>query len=84
MNATRNARTLRLKEEVRALFWPWCAVMIAGALAVLLPHSSTAAKMNVLAFFFGIPLLATLSLGNEFYHRTFSLWLTQPASRMQL
>jgi hypothetical protein len=40
--------------------------------------------MDVLGFFFGLPLLATLSLGNEFYHRTFSLWLTQPAGRMQL
>lgn len=84
MEATVNARIVRIKKEARALFWPWCAVMIAGALPVLFPHSSTAAKMNVLGFFFGIPLLATLSLGNEFYHRTFSLWLTQPASRMQL
>jgi ABC-type transport system involved in multi-copper enzyme maturation permease subunit len=82
--ATRNARAIRLKKEARALFWPWCAIMIAGALPVLLPHSSTAAKLNVLGFFFGIPVLATLSLGNEFYHRTFSLWLTQPVSRMQL
>jgi hypothetical protein len=81
---TRSARAIRLKKEARALFWPWCAIMIAGALPVLLPHSSTAAKLNVLGFFFGIPLLATLSLGNEFYHRTFSLWLSQPASRSQL
>ena len=79
-----NARTVRIKKEVRALFWPWCAVMIAGGLPMLFPHSSAAAKLNVLSFFFGLPLLATLSLGNEFYHRTFSLWLTQPASRMQL
>ena len=84
MSASPNARIVRLKKEARALFWPWCAVMVAGALPMLFPHSSAAAKVNILGFFFGIPLLATLSLGNEFYHRTFSLWLTQPASRLQL
>ena len=84
MNAATNARIVRIKKEGRALFWPWCAVMVAGMLPMLFPHSSAAAKLNVLGFFFGLPLLATLSLGNEFYHRTFSLWLTQPASRIQL
>jgi hypothetical protein len=84
MNAERNARIVRIKKEARALFWPWCAAMIAGALPVFFPHSSPAAKLNFLSFFFGVPVLATLSLGNEFYYRTFSLWLTQPVSRMQL
>ena len=79
-----NARIVRMKKEVRALFWPWCAVVIAGALPALLSHSSVAATINVLSFFLGIPLLATLPLGNEFHHRTVSLWLTQPSSRMQL
>ena len=79
-----NSRSTRIKKEVRALFWPWCAAVIAGALPVFFPHSSPAAKLNFLSFFFGIPLLATLSLGNEFYYRTFSLWLTQPVSRMLL
>ena len=77
-------RIVRIKKEARALFWPWCAVTGMGALPFLLPHSSTAAKLNLLSFFFGLPLLATLSLGNEFYHRTFSLWLSQPVSRIQL
>lgn len=84
MNASPNPRIVRIRKEARALFWPWCAVMVAGVAPMLFPHSSAAAKVNVLGFFFGIPLLATLSLGNEFYHRTFSLWLTQPVSRMQL
>jgi len=75
---------VRIKKEARALLRPWCAVVISGALPLLVPHSSMAAKINVLSFLFGIPLLATLSLGNEFYHRTFPLWLAQPASRMQL
>src|SRR6266851_263435 len=78
------SRLVRIKKETRALFWPWCAVMIAGALPIFFPHSSPAAKLNFLSFFFGIPVLATLSFGNEFYYRTFSLWLTQPVSRMQL
>jgi hypothetical protein len=78
------SRLVRIKKETRALFWPWCGVMIAGALPIFFPHSSPAAKLNFLSFFFGIPILATLSLGNEFYYRTFSLWLTQPVSRMQL
>lgn len=84
MALTMHARTVRLKKEARALFWPWCAVMIAGALPMVFPHSSPAAKFNFLSFFFGIPILATLSFGNEFYYRTFSLWLTQPVSRVQL
>jgi hypothetical protein len=84
MNAGWNARIIRIKKEARALFWLWCAVMIAGALPIFFPRSSYAAKLNFLSFFFGIPLLATLPLGYEFYYRTFSLWLTQPVSRMQL
>lgn len=79
-----SAQMVRIKKEARALFWPWCAVMAGGALPLLLPHSGKAAELNYLSFFFGIPLIATLSLGNEFHHRTFPLWLTQPASRMQL
>jgi len=81
---TRNPQAIRLKKEARALFWPWCGTMIAGVLVVFFPHSRSAADLAVLGFFFGIPLLATLSLGNEFYHRTFSLWLSQPAGRMRL
>jgi hypothetical protein len=74
---------VRIEKEARALFWPWCAVVIAGALPVIVPHDY-AEPFSFLSFFLGVPLLATLSLGNEFQHRTFSLWLTQPFSRMQL
>jgi hypothetical protein len=84
MNAKNNPRAIRLKKEARALLWPWCGTVIAGALPALFPHSPSAAKVAVLGFFFGIPLLATLSLGNEFYHHTFSLWLSQPAGRLEL
>ena len=78
-----NARMVRLKKEARALFWPWSTVVVAGASPLVVPHAY-AEPLSFLSFFFGIPLLATLALGNEFYHRTFSLWLTQPVSRMQL
>jgi hypothetical protein len=73
-----------MKKEVRALAWPWCGVVAVGAMPLLFPHSGKAAELNYLSFFFGIPLLATLALGNEFHQRTFALWLTQPASRMRL
>ena len=78
-----NARFIRIKKEGRALFWPWCAVVVAGASPIVLPHEY-AEPMSFLSFFLGVPLLAILSIGNEFQHRTLSLWLTQPFSRMQL
>src|SRR5260370_41357723 len=78
------SRLVRIKKETRALFWPWCAVMIAGALPIFFPHSSPAAKLNFLSFVFGIPVLAALSFGNVFYYRTFSLLLTQPVSKLLL
>ncbi len=78
-----SARAIRLKKEARALFWPWCAVMIAGALPVIVLNGYTK-KLCLISFFFGIPMLAALALGNEFHQRTLSLWLTQPLSRKQL
>ena len=78
-----SARLIRIKKEARALFSPWCATVIAGALPFVV-HYPFAQDLNVLSFFLGIPLLATLSLGMEFQHRTLSLWLAQPATRMQL
>jgi len=88
-----SARMVRIKKEMRALFGPWCAVVIAGALPVIMPHSYTAVgvmpaglaeSLSFLSFFFGVPLLATLSLGDEFRYGTLSLWLAQPSSRLQL
>lgn len=78
-----SASMVRLHKEARALFWPWFAVMTCGALPALVSTSSTR-KLNLLAFFVGVPLLAALSLGNEFHQRTITLWLTQPASRLRL
>ncbi len=78
-----NARIIRMKKEARALFWPWCAVVIAGALPAILSNSYTK-KLCLISFFIGVPMLAALALGYEFHQRTFSLWLTQPFSRKQL
>jgi len=41
-------------------------------------------QISSVCFFMGIPLLATLSLGNEFQHRTLSLLLSQPVDRMKI
>ncbi len=92
-----NAKTMRILKEARSLFWPWCAVIIAGVLPLL--KQSHSARMvggsvwgvlhliepiSFLGFFVGIPVLATLSLGNEFQHRTLQLLLSQPVGRMEI
>lgn len=78
-----SARTVRITKEVRTLFWPWCVVVVVGASPVVLPHRY-AEPFSFLSFFLGLPLLAIVSLGNEFHHRTLSLWLAQPLSRIEL
>ena len=75
-----NAQATRLKKEVRPLFWPWCAITLAGAVPFFHPPDEIA-WIPPLAFLLGIPLLATISYGSEFQHRTFSLLLSQPVSR---
>ena len=32
-----NAKTTRILKEARPLFWPWCAVAMAGALPLVYP-----------------------------------------------
>jgi len=78
-----NAKTTRILKEARPLLWPWCAVAIAGVLPLFQPLHSIA-DISSIGFFLGIPLLATLSLGNEFQHRTLSLLLTEPVDRMEI
>ena len=73
-----NSRNTRLIKEARGLFWPWSVVTVAAALPGLFGHQ------HFLTFFAGIPLLASLSLGNEFRHRTLSLLLSQPVDRMKI
>jgi ABC-type transport system involved in multi-copper enzyme maturation permease subunit len=91
------AKTTRILKEARSLFWPWCTVIIAGALPLLEQSQSVPMEgaplwgvhhliepISFLGFFLGIPLLATLSLGNEFQHRTLPLLLSQPVGRMEI
>jgi polyhydroxybutyrate depolymerase len=78
-----SARTTRLTKEAHALFRPWCSVVILCALPLF--HISHALTETSVAFcYLGIPMLATLSLGYEFQHRTFSLLLSQPVGRMEI
>jgi len=77
-----NARTTRLLKETHPLLWPWCAVALAGALPLVYPLGWT--PLIYLIGFFVVPVLATLSLGNEFQHRTLSLLLSQPVGRMEI
>ncbi|MGA3168995.1 MAG: hypothetical protein ABSF14_23080 [Terriglobia bacterium] len=78
-----DAKTTRILKEARPLFWPWCAVAAAGVLPLAHPPQSIG-LISPIGFFLGIPLLATLSLGNEFQHRTLSLLLSQPVDRMEI
>ena len=77
------AKTTRILKEARLLFWPWCAVTAAGVLP-LIPPLHAVAWISAFGFYLGIPLLATLPLGNEFQHRTLSLLLSQPVDRMEI
>ena len=77
-----NAKATRILKEARPLFWPWCAVALAGALPLVYPLDWT--PLIYLLGFFVVPVLATLSLGNEFQHRTLSLLLSQPVGRMEI
>jgi hypothetical protein len=72
----------RIVKEARPLLLPWCAVALAGALPLVYPLDWT--PLIYLLGFFVVPLLATLSLGNEFQYRTFSLLLSQPVDRMEI
>jgi hypothetical protein len=76
-----NAKSTRILKEARPLFWPWCAVVCAGALPLAHPPQLMELIWPI-GFFLGIPLLATLPLGDEFQHRTLSLLLSQPVGRM--
>ena len=90
-----SAKAIRIRKEARDLFWPWCAVSIAGLLPLLQHRSYSGLSfpeiprwavedISFVGFFFGIPLLAALAFGNEFQYRTISLLLSQPVSRMEI
>jgi len=86
-----NSRTTRMMKEARALFRPWCAVVILSALPLvhighgfLHRYYISLSDISKVSGCLGIPMLATLSLGYEFQHRTLSLLLAQPVSRMKI
>jgi len=78
----------RIIKEARALFWTWCAVTAAVGLKWVPSLSGYNPRFfhdaSLLAFWFGIPLMATLSLGLEFEYRTLPLLLSQPSARGKL
>jgi hypothetical protein len=80
-------KTARILKEAHPLVWPWCAVTITAFLPFVRPLGSIEwirEGLSPVGFFLGIPLLATLSLGNEFQHRTLSLLLSEPVDRMEI
>jgi hypothetical protein len=92
-----NAKTTRILKEARSLFWPWCSVIIAGGLRRIEQSHPSLMRggplwgvhyliepISFLGFVLGIPLLAALSLGNEFQYRTLPLLLSQPLGRMEI
>jgi hypothetical protein len=82
------AKTTRILKEARPLFWPWCVVALAGALASFFHTSHWSLDISrgiwLMGWCIGIPLLAALPFGNEFQHRTLPLLLSQPISRMEI
>lgn len=73
-------KTTRLLKEARAIFWPWCAVIFAGALPLVHPPNWTGDLILAWSFL-GLSLMATLPFGAEFQHRTLYLVLAQPVAR---
>ena len=74
-------RSTRVMKEARELFRPWCGVVVLCALP-LFHVGQTLSETSVALCALGIPMLATLSLGYEFQHRTLSLLLAQPVGRL--
>src|SRR5207248_2618049 len=91
-----DARTVRIMREARPLFWPWGLVTAGGLLPLLFTTFPSGPGLessmlyhllmfaNVAGFWIGIPLLATLPLGNEFQYGTLTLLLSQPADRLKI
>jgi ABC-type transport system involved in multi-copper enzyme maturation permease subunit len=77
------AKTTRILKEARPLFWPWCALIAAGMLPLARPLDPIY-RISPVVFLLGIPLLASLPMGNEFQHQTLSLLLSQPVDRMEM
>src|SRR5262249_15629411 len=82
-----NSSKTRLLKEARSLFWPWCGVTSIGVAGLLVPWIGMPPLLwpvTILGFWVGIPLVATLSLGNEFQYRSLPQLLTQPVGRAKI
>ena len=84
-----NGRT-RLFKEARQLQGAWLLVLAAACLSMLTPFKwpfwieQLIGSALVLGAFVGVPLLASLPLGYEFEHQTFTLLLAQPIDRRRV
>src|SRR5436190_1759025 len=84
----------RMRKELRALFFPWCAAVSAALLGLARfaigdadnPTDGDLLLFNLveLAFCGGVVLMAALPFGLEFQNRTLPLLLAQPISRSRL
>jgi len=79
---------LRMMADARSLFWPWCIVGGTGILSLFsflrLPGGLDLEVVAGFGFAIGMPLLATLSFGNEFQFGTLSSLLSQPVERSRI
>ena len=78
------AEATRTLKEARALFYPWCAMMIACTFPLFSQPGALLNLLFLMTLFIGIPLLACLSFGNEFRHKTMELLVSQPVSRLKI
>lgn len=77
----------RTMKEVHALFVPWCAVMFLCTVPLLWDPVNPGGIQTILQTLgacIGIPLLASLSFGEEFDNQTLALLLSQPIDRMKI
>jgi hypothetical protein len=86
-----NAMWPRIEKEIRALLWLWCGLVFTAALVFFVERLELAFGFEVgprmfsmAGLWLGLPLLATLSIGHEFQHRTAPLLLSQPVDRINI
>jgi ABC-type transport system involved in multi-copper enzyme maturation permease subunit len=85
-----SAESIRTLKEARALLYPWIAVMAMCIFPPLArgfyytPQGDFSKLCLEAGILIGIPLLASLSFGNEFRHRTMEMLASQPIHRMQV
>ena len=84
-----HSRLLTGASVIRNILMPMYKACVLACLSTLIalplfPISDALSRTSVVFCYLGIPMLAILSLGNEFQQRTLSLLLSQPVSRMKI